>query len=63
MQKKETAVSSEEVMEEEDPQTMKLKEFVGTIAQLQKKQKEASNRLQGEMQHSICLLRHLSRMV
>lgn len=40
-----------------------LAEFVETIRQLQKKQKEASDRLQGKMQHTICLLRHLSRMV
>eukprot|EP00571_Detonula_confervacea_P005503 CAMPEP_0172319220 /NCGR_PEP_ID=MMETSP1058-20130122/37094_1 /TAXON_ID=83371 /ORGANISM="Detonula confervacea, Strain CCMP 353" /LENGTH=1390 /DNA_ID=CAMNT_0013034219 /DNA_START=78 /DNA_END=4250 /DNA_ORIENTATION=- len=64
VQKTETDLTSDEAMEEEDdPQTLKLKEFVETIAQLQKKQKEASNRLQGKMQHSICLLRHLSRMV
>ncbi|KAL9191150.1 hypothetical protein ACHAXT_000856 [Thalassiosira profunda] len=40
-----------------------IQEFIATIAQLREKQKEASNRLQGKMQHSICLLRHLSRMV
>ena len=46
-----------------DPQRLKLKVFVETITQLQMKQKEASNRLQGKMQQTICLLRHLSRMV
>jgi len=49
--------------DEEDPQKLKLKEFAHTIAQLRQKQKAASNRLQGKMQHTICLLRHLSRMV
>ena len=47
----------------DDPQRLKLKVFVQTIKQLQMKQKEASNRLQGKMQHTTCLLRHLSRMV
>jgi U3 small nucleolar RNA-associated protein 21 len=47
----------------DDAQKMKLKEFVATIAQLREKQKGASNRLQGKMQHTLCLLRHLSRMV
>ena len=47
----------------DDPQSLKLKVFVETFKQLQMKQKEASNRLQGKMQHTICLLRHLSRMV
>lgn len=42
---------------------LKLKEFAGTIVQLREKQKSASNRLQGKMQHTICLLKHLSRMV
>lgn len=49
--------------EEHDSQKLKLKIFVDTITQLRLKQKEASNRLQGKMQHTICLLRHLSRMV
>ena len=49
--------------EEEDSHKLKLREFAGTIALLQEKQKVASNRLQGKMQHTICLLRHLSRMV
>lgn len=62
VQKDETK-SSEEQEEDDDLQLLKLKEFVETIAQLQEKQKEASNRLQGKMQHTICLLRHLSRMV
>ena len=44
-------------------QKTKLKEFIETIAQLQTKQRDASNRLKGKMQHTICLLRHLSRMV
>jgi U3 small nucleolar RNA-associated protein 21 len=52
-----------ELSEEHDSQKLKLKNFVDTIAQLRLKQKEASNRLQGKMQHTICLLRHLSRMV
>ena len=56
------AESSEE-QEEEDPKRQKLKGFTQTIAQLQEKQKVASNRLQGKMQHTTCLLRHLSRMV
>lgn len=47
----------------DDAQRLKLKEFVNTITQLKMKQKDASNRLQGKMQHTICLLRHLSRMV
>ena len=47
----------------EDPQKLKLKEFADTISQLREKQRAASNRLQGKMQHTICLLRHLSRMV
>ena len=42
---------------------MQLKEFVQTIALLREKQWGASNRLQGKMQHTLCLLRHLSRMV
>ena len=49
--------------EDDDPQHMQLAEFVDTIGRLQLKQKESSNRLQGKMQHTICLLRHLSRMV
>jgi len=49
--------------EEADAQKLKLKEFIGTVAQLRLKQREASDRLQGKMQHSLCLLRHLSRMV
>ena len=48
---------------EEDPQKLKLKELADTITQLREKQRVASNRLQGKMQHTICLLRHLSRMV
>ena len=53
----------EEGEEEDSAQKLKLKEFVETIAQLKQKQQGASNRLQGKMQHTICLLRHLSRMV
>ena len=49
--------------DEDDPHKLKLKEFADTITQLREKQKAASNRLQGKMQHTICLLRHLSRMV
>jgi U3 small nucleolar RNA-associated protein 21 len=49
--------------EEEDPKMQKMKDFIKTITQLQMKQKDASNRLQGKMQHTLCLLRHLSRMV
>ena len=49
--------------EDDDPQHKQLAEFVDTIGRLQLKQKESSNRLQGKMQHTICLLRHLSRMV
>jgi len=52
-----------EEREDEDPKKKGLKEFIETIAQLREKQKDASNRLQGKMQHTICLLRHLSRMV
>lgn len=48
---------------EDNAQNMKLVEFVETIAELRKMQQVASNRLQGKMQHAICLLRHLSRMV
>jgi U3 small nucleolar RNA-associated protein 21 len=54
---------SSEEQDVDDPQRLKLKVFVQTIKQLQMKQKEASNRLQGKMQHTTCLLRHLSRMV
>ena len=49
--------------DEEDHRKLQLKEFIETIGQLQMKQKDAANRLQGKMQHSLCLLRHLSRMV
>ncbi|EED95247.1 WD40-repeat protein [Thalassiosira pseudonana CCMP1335] len=55
--------ATEESIEEEDPRKLKLREFIGTISQLREKQKSASNLLQGKMQHTICLLRHLSRMV
>ena len=57
---KEDSVLSEVQGEEEQ---LKLKEFIEVIAHLREKQKAASNRLQGKMQHTICLLRHLSRMV
>jgi len=59
---KESNESSEE-QDGDDPQQLQLAEFVETIGRLQLKQKEASNRLQGKMQHTICLLRHLSRMI
>lgn len=49
--------------EQDDPQKLKLREFIDVIAQLREKQRTASNRLQEKMQHTICLLRHLSRMV
>lgn len=55
--------SSEGKPNEEDPRHTQLAEFVQTVGRLQSIQKEASNRLQGKMQHTICLLRHLSRMV
>lgn len=54
---------SPEGEDDDDPQKLKLKEFIQTISQLREKQRDASNRLQGKMQHSLCLLRHLSRMV
>ena len=55
---------SEEVQDGgDDTQRMKMKDFIETIAQLKMKQQDASNRLQGKMQNTICLLRHLSRMV
>jgi U3 small nucleolar RNA-associated protein 21 len=47
----------------DDSQRMKMKDLIATIAQLKMKQQDASNRLQGKMQNTICLLRHLSRMV
>ncbi|KAL3799459.1 hypothetical protein HJC23_013914 [Cyclotella cryptica] len=46
-----------------DPKSSKLSEFKDTLSQLRKEQQAASDRLQGKMQHTICLLRHLSRMV
>lgn len=59
------AIEKEDQMEEstDDQRCLKLSEFKKTISQLKEEQKAASNRLQGKMQHTICLLRHLSRMV
>jgi U3 small nucleolar RNA-associated protein 21 len=46
-----------------DLHNLKLSQFKDTLSQLREEQRAASNRLQGKMQHTICLLRHLSRMV
>ena len=43
--------------------SLKMNEFRETLSHLRAEQRDASNRLQGKMQHTICLLRHLSRMV
>ena len=40
-----------------------VKELLASIELLRREQQSASDRLQGKMQHTICLLRHLSRMV
>ena len=60
------AIEKEEHSEEMDDSNqtdLKLVEFKETISKLRDEQRAASNRLQGKMQHTICLLRHLSRMV
>ena len=54
---------SEEELDGNDQKQLKLFEFRQTVSQLREEQRAASNRLQGKMQHTICLLRHLSRMV
>ena len=38
-------------------------ELLDTIAKLRKAQQEADEKLRGKMQHTLCLLRHFSRMV
>ena len=40
-----------------------VNELLSSIELLRREQQSASDRLQGKMQHTICLLRHLSRMV
>lgn len=40
-----------------------VEELLASIELLRREQQSASDRLQGKMQHTICLLRHLSRMV
>ena len=54
---------SEEELDDNDQRKLKLLEFKQTVSDLREEQRAASNRLQGKMQHTICLLRHLSRMV
>ncbi|KAL7544274.1 hypothetical protein ACHAWF_010216, partial [Thalassiosira exigua] len=56
-------VMQEETGTLEHPKREESGAFFETIALLREKQREASNRLQGKMQHTVCLLRHLSRMV
>ena len=60
---KESEASERQETGQDHPEKLKLKEFLATISQLREKQKEASDRLLEKMQHSLCLLRHLSRMV
>jgi len=62
-QKKEHALGGEEDEDEDDPLKRSRLELVSTIARLRAKQRAASNKLHEKMQHTICLLRHFSRMV
>ena len=62
-EKRKSSLELPEGEEDDHPQWLTLKDFTRTISQLREKQRAASNRLQGKMQHTICLLRHLSRMV
>jgi U3 small nucleolar RNA-associated protein 21 len=55
--------SESEIWRDTDQKSSKLSEFKDTLSQLRKEQQFASDRLQGKMQQTICLLRHLSRMV
>lgn len=49
--------------EDTSEKQLKTNEFRETLSDLRAEQRDSSNRLQGKMQHTICLLRHLSRMI
>jgi len=56
-------VQNEDENENDDHRKENLREFVDVVTKLRENQRAAANRLQEKMQHTICLLRHLSRMV
>lgn len=56
-------VQNEDGNENDEHLKQKLREFVDIVAKLRENQRAAANRLSEKMQHTICLLRHLSRMV
>ena len=57
-----TELTEEELGNKERLQALR-KELLGTIVQLKEAQQSASDALRGKMQHTLCLLRHFSRMV
>lgn len=54
---------TEEEIEELSRQKQQRLELLETISKLKQAQQSASNGLRGKMQHTLCLLRHFSRMV
>jgi U3 small nucleolar RNA-associated protein 21 len=54
---------SEEEKQEKQRQSKQRTELLGLISQLRQAQAAASEVLRGQMQHTLCLLRHFSRMV
>jgi U3 small nucleolar RNA-associated protein 21 len=57
------AVPTEEERLEKETQKEQRAELLDSISQLRQAQEKASEALRGKMQHTLCLLRHFSRMV
>jgi U3 small nucleolar RNA-associated protein 21 len=57
------AIPTEEERLEKETQKEQRAELLDSISQLRRAQEAASEALRGKMQHTLCLLRHFSRMV
>jgi U3 small nucleolar RNA-associated protein 21 len=54
---------TEEEIRQQGLQKEQREELLDSISQLRQAQQAASEALRGKMQHTLCMLRHVSRMV